>query len=519
VPRLLCRRTGIDKSHTSRDAASPSGGVHLDYTACDATALAEHVARGDLHAADLVDVAIRAIEDVNPALNAVVHRMYEQARELAQTPQPGPFCGVPMVVKDFDGYVRDVPFTASCRFLDGFVPQHDSLAIARLRHAGFIFLAKTNCPELALLGTTEPEWRGPTRNPYWLERSTGGSSGGSAALVAARAVPLAHGGDGGGSLRVPASHCGLVGLKPTRGRIPLAPDLGEGWGGYTQWGVLTRSLRDTAAVFDVMAGPSPGDPYAAPPLPGPLAAELGRDPGALRIAFFSGSLYGRQTHPEHAEAVQRTAARLTQLGHHVEEARPSFDKETLVRAYLTQVAVSTAAEIDAFAALTGREPVPHLFEPATWFLNQVGHSHSALELTQARDAVQAASRTLGEFHARYDVFMCPTVTHPPVRLGQHAHTTIERLGLSLLRKLPAAAVLRAALAQLSSEALELTPNTQLFNQTGQPAISLPLALSRDGLPIGVQLAAACGREDLLMRVSAQLEVAEPWQDRRPPICV
>ena len=490
----------------------------LDYTDCDATALAEHVARGDVQPAELVERAIRAIEDVNPGLNAVVHRMYDQARELAQSPQPGPFCGVPIVVKDFDGYVSGVPFTASCRFLEGFVPRHDSEAIARLRRAGFIFLAKTNCPELALLGTTEPAWRGVTRNPYWLERSPGGSSGGSAALVAARAVPLAHGGDGGGSLRIPASHCGLVGLKPTRGRVPVAPDHGEGWGGYIQWGVLTRSLRDTAAVFDVMAGPYPGDPYATPPLPGPLSAELGRDPGSLRIAFFCGSLYGRETHAEHADAVQRTAAKLTQLGHHVEEARPSFDREALVRAYLTQVSVSTAAEIEEFAALIGRTPQPELFEPTTWFMNQVGRSQSALELNAARETVHAAGRALAEFHTRYDLFMCPTVTHPPVRVGQTAHNTAARLGLAVLRKLPVGPALLVSLAQLGAEAMELTPNTQLFNQTGQPAISLPLAFSRDGLPIGVQLAAAFGREDLLMRVASQLEAEEPWHARRPPIC-
>jgi amidase len=227
------------------------------------------VARGEVSPSELAELANAAIERVNPQLNAGVHRMYEQARKDAASSLPtGPLRGVPMVVKDFDGFVADVPFTASCRFLEGFVPGHDSEAIARLRRTGLVFVAKTNCPELAILGTTEPKWRGPTRNPYDLTRSTGGSSGGSAALVAARAVPIGHGGDGGGSLRIPASHCGLVGLKATRGRVPLGPDYGEGWGGYVQWGALTRSVRDTATILDVMAGPMPGDPYAAPPLPG-----------------------------------------------------------------------------------------------------------------------------------------------------------------------------------------------------------------------------------------------------------
>lgn len=490
-----------------------------DYTASDANELAARVARSEVSPAELVELAIHAIDDVDPALNAVVHRMYDQAREAARGPlPPGPFRGVPMVVKDFDGFVAGVPFTASSRFLEGYVPAHDSEAIARLRRAGFVILAKTNCPELAILGTTEPAWRGPTRNPYWLERSTGGSSGGSAALVAARAVPVAHGGDGGGSLRIPASHCGLVGLKPTRGRVPLAPDLGESWGGYTQWGALTRSVRDAAGVLDAMSGPHPGDPYSAPPLPGPLSAELGRDPGALRIGFCDASLFGRTTHPEHAEAVQRTAAQLAALGHHVQETRPSFDRDALVRAYLLQVAVSTAAEIESFAALTGRTPRPELFEPATWFMYQLGHAHSALELSAARDAAHAASRALADFHARYDLFLCATTAHPPVRIGQHAQTLTQKLGLALLRKLPLRAALRKVAEQLSGELLELTPNTQLFNQTGQPAISLPLAHSRDGLPIGLQLAAAFGREDLLVRVASQLEAAAPWRDRKPPIC-
>jgi amidase len=489
-----------------------------DYTDCDATELAARVARSEVSPSELVELAIGAIDSVDQALNAVVHRMYALARDAARGPlPPGPFRGVPMVVKDFDGFVAGVPFTASSRFLEGYVPAHDSEAIARLRRAGFVFVAKTNCPELALLGTTEPAWRGPTRNPYWLERSPGGSSGGSAALVAARAVPVAHGGDGGGSLRIPASHCGLVGLKPTRGRVPLAPDLGEGWGGYTQWGALTRSVRDAAGVLDAMSGPHPGDPYSAPALPGPLCDELGRDPGALRIGFCDASLFGRSMHPEHAAAVQRTAAQLSALGHHVQEARPSFDRDALVRAYLLQVAVGTAAEIESFAALTGRQPRPELFEPATWFMYQLGHAHSALELSTARAAAHAASRSLADFHAQHDLFVCATTAHPPVRLGQHAQTALERLGLGLLRRLPLAAALKGALAQLSGELLELTPNTQLFNQTGQPAISLPLAHSRDGLPIGVQLVAAFGREDLLVRVASQLEAAAPWRDRRPPI--
>jgi amidase len=423
-----------------------------------------------------------------------------------------------MLVKDFDGYVRDVPFTASCRLLDGYVPAHDSEAIARLRRAGLLFLAKTNCPELALLGTTEPKWRGPTRNPYDLTRSTGGSSGGSAAMVAARAVPVAHGGDGGGSLRIPASHCGLVGLKATRGRVPMGPDFGEGWGGYIQWGVVTRSVRDSAALLDVMGGPMPGDPYAAPPLPGPLAAEVGRDPGVLRIGFDEGSLLGRNVDPQHAAAVTKVARQLEGLGHRLEHAKPAIDRDALVNAYLLQVAAGTAAEIDDFARITGRRATADLFEPETWFMYQVGRATGAVELLEARAAAQLAGRATAEFHTRYDLFLSATTAYPQIRIGELALNAAQQLGLATLRKAPVKAVLHKVMLTLAPTMLERTPNTQLFNQTGQPAISLPLAEANDGMPIGVQLSAALGREDLLIRVAAQLEAAHPWHARRPRIC-
>jgi amidase len=490
-----------------------------EYTRCDATELAGLVARKEVSSLELVELAIAAIERVNPELNAVVHRMYDEARTFAKGSLPdGPLRGVPMVVKDFDGFVRGVPFTASTRFLDGFVPDHDSEAIARMRRAGLLFLAKTNCPELALLGTTEPAMRGPTRNPYDPSRSTGGSSGGSSALVAARAVPVGHGGDGGGSLRIPANHCGLVGLKPSRGRVPLGPDWGEGWGGYVQWGVVTRTVRDSAALLDVLAGPMPGDPYAAPPLERPLTEEANRNPGKLRVAFHDGSLFGRETHREHRAAVRSTAKQLEALGHHVDEAKPDFNRKALVDAYYTQVSVGIATEIDEFAHWRGREATAADFEPGTWFMQQVGRSMTGVDLTHARDAAQQASRTMGEFHTRYDVFLCPTVTHPQARIGQLALKAADRAGLSVLRALPSRRVLRTVLDKMAPAFLELTPNTQLFNQTGQPAVSLPLHRSSEGLPIGIQLAAALGREDLLVQLATQLEAAHPWHERRPRIC-
>lgn len=490
-----------------------------EYAEHDATSLAELVAAGEVSPAELVEVAAAAIEAVDSELNAVVHPMLDEARAAAEAPPEGPFRGVPMVVKDFDGFVRGHPWTAGTRFLEGYVPDHDSMALARLRDAGLLFLAKTNLPELAILGTTENEWRGATHNPWDTTRTPGGSSGGTAALVAARAVPVGHGGDGGGSLRIPAACCGLVGLKATRGRIPLAPDHGEGWGGYVQWGVLTRSVRDTAGLLDVLSGPAPGDPYHAPRPVRPYVEEPGADPGVLRVGVVTDSIFGKQTHPECVAATEATAELLRELGHEVDTAILPVDKSALAHAYLVQVGVGVAAEIEEFSRLAGRAPSSTAFEAGTWFLRQVGLAMSGMDLQRARDAAQLASRQLADWHERFDLFLGPTLGAPPVPLGSLAATGAERAGLALLRVFPLRPALKAILKQLADNNFEATPNTQLFNQTGQPAISLPLHWTPEGLPVGVQLAAAMGREDLLLRVAAQLEAARPWAGRRPQVCV
>ncbi len=489
-----------------------------DYTACDATELARRVRDREVSPAELTETAISAIEAVNPKLNAVVHKMYDEARATAKGPLPeGPFQGVPMVIKDFDGFLAGHPWTASCRFLEGFVPDHDAEAIARLRRAGLVFLAKSNLPELAILGSTEPKWRGSTRNPWNTDHSTGGSSGGSAALVASRAVAVAHGGDGGGSLRIPASANGLVGLKASRGRIPLGPDASEGWGGYVQWGVLTRTVRDTAAFLDVLAGPMPGDPYAAPTPERPFREEVGRDPGKLRVGLVTGSILGKTTHPECVQAAEEAGKLLASLGHEVEVATLPVQGERLAWAYLVQVASGVAAEIEDLERWTGRKASGDLFEPISWFLAQAGHAMSALDLYRSRETVQEAGRLMGAWHQRYDLFLGPTLAHPPIRLGELAPKTWELAGLAVLRALPIGPAIRGVLKALAGNNFERTPNTQLFNQTGQPAISLPLHVSSTGLPIGVQLAARLGEEATLLRVAAQLEAAKPWIQRRPGV--
>ena len=484
----------------------------------DATALAERVRRGDVQPIELVETAIAAIERVNPQLNAVIHRMYDQARAAAKGALPdGPFRGVPFVVKDLDGWLAGEPYTQSCRMSKDFVPSEDAEIIARMKRTGVVIVGKTNTPELGLLGITEPELRGPTRNPWNPDHTPGGSSGGTAAIVASRAVPMGHGGDGGGSIRIPSSACGLFGLKPTRARNPLGPRLGEAWGGYVQPGVLTRSVRDCATMLDATQGPDVGAPYASPPRERPYADEIQRAPRKLRIAFSTGAQLGRATHPDVQAAVKDAASLCASLGHELEELALPIDRDALVAAYFTQIAVGAAIGIEDTARWVGRAPTPAEFEPTTWLLGTIGRKLPAIELQRSRDACQTAGRQLGRFFQRYDLFLDGTLAYPPVRIGELALKRGERIALAALRVVSPRFVLDRLLETLGANALDKTPNTQVANQTGLPAMSVPLHWNAAGLPIGVQFMAPFGDEATLFQLAAQLEVARPWAGRVPPI--
>lgn len=484
----------------------------------DATALAARVRDGDVHPAELVEAAIAAIEQVNPQLNAVVHRMFDQARAAARGALPdGPFRGVPFVVKDLDGWLAGEPYTQSCRMSQGFVPDADDEIIARMKRTGVVIVGKTNTPELGLIGVTESELRGPARNPWNPDHTPGGSSGGTAAIVAARAVAMGHGGDGGGSLRIPASACGLFGLKPTRARNPLGPRLAEGWGGYVQPGVITRSVRDCAAMLDATQGPDPGAPYACPPRARPYVEELARPPRRLRIAYSTGAQLGRETHADVQAAVRDAAALCATLGHELEEVALPIDRDALVAAYFAQIAVGAAVGIEATARWVGRAPTAAEFEPTTWLLGTIGQKLPALELQRSRDACQAAGRRLGEFFTRHDVFLDGTLAYPPIKVGELALKAAERAALAALRVVAPRFVLDKLLATLGANALARTPNTQVANQTGLPAMSVPLWWNAAGLPIGVQFMAPLGDEATLFQLAAQLEAARPWAGRIPPI--
>ncbi|MBA2538071.1 MAG: amidase, partial [Deltaproteobacteria bacterium] len=386
-----------------------------------------------------------------------------------------------------------------------------------MKATGVVIVGKTNTSELGLLGVTEPEMRGPTRNPWSLDHTPCGSSGGTAAIVASRAVTMGHGGDGGGSIRIPSSACGLFGLKPTRARNPLGPNLSESWGGYVQPGVLTISVRDCAAMLDATQGPEPGAIYAAPPREHPYIEEIRKVPRKLRIGFSTGAQLGHGTHVDVQAAVKDAAALCASLGHSVEETSLPLDRDALVAAYFAQVCVGAAASIDQTAVWVGRKPTPADFEPTTWLLATIGRKLPAMDLQRSRDTCHATSRALGKFFQTYDVFLDGTLAYPPMKIGQLALKPAERIALSALRVVSPKIVLDKLLATMGANALDKTPNTQVANQTGVPAMSVPLYWNAAGLPIGVQFMAPLGDEATLFQLAAQLEKARPWVGRIPPI--
>ncbi len=472
----------------------------------DATAQAELVRRGEAKPLELVEAAIARIEQRDPELHAVIHPLFEKARAAAAAPDlpEGPFRGVPILLKDLLATSAGDPYHGGMRLLQelGWTSQRDSHLVARLRAAGFVIAGRTNVPELGLLPATEPLSHGPTRNPWNPGHSTGGSSGGSAAAVAAGLVPLAHGGDGGGSIRIPASECGLVGLKPSRGRTSLGPAAGELWGGLVVEHVLTRSVRDSAAVLDAVAGPMPGDPYFAPPPARPFRAEVGADPGRLRIGLLARAPDPQvTTHPDCVAAAREAGHLLESLGHAVEESHPEalFDP-ALAASNAAITLASVAAEIAEWSRAVGREVGPGDVEPMTWALVEAGRAISGPRYIEAVAGLHATTRRVAAWWAEggFDLLLTPTLAEPPPPLGRLRSTPEEPLGPGL-RSLPFATF------------------TMRFNGTGQPAISLPLHWNAAGLPVGVQLVAAYDREDLLLRVAAQLEEARPWAGRLPPI--
>jgi len=471
-----------------------------DIALLDATAQAELVHSKQVKASELLEAAIERIERLNLQINAVVTPMYDEARRVAGNNVPeGPFSGVPFLLKDLGAGYAGVKQTQGSEYLKDFVSPFDSELTSRYKRAGLVIAGKTNTPEFGLVPTTEPRLFGATRNPWDSEHSVGGSSGGSAAAVAGGIVPMAHANDGGGSIRIPASCCGLFGLKPSRARVPLGPLLGDMMGGLVCEHAVTRSVRDSAALLDATAGPELGDPYYAPPQERPYADEVGADPGKLRIAFTARTATGTPLHEDCIAAVKDAAALCEELGHEVEEAEPPpINTEMLEEAFLTIWAAGVPWGIDGIGRLTGRQPSPEKFEPLTWSLYEQGKQTMAGDYLIAVTAIQQMARTVAYFSQRYDLWLTPTLGSPPPKLG-HFEATPENARAGLER------------------AIEFVPFTPLQNVTGQPGMSVPLYWNSEGLPVGVHFAARFGDEATLFRLAAQLEEARPWANKRPPL--
>jgi amidase len=473
----------------------------------DATAQAELVRNGDASPTELVEAAIARVEQVNPELNAVIHELFEEGRAEAESPDlpDGPFKGVPFLFKDLGAAYAGQPFHLGMRALKeaNFRAPMDSYLAERFRAAGFVVIGKTNVPELGILPTTEPVAYGASHNPWDTDRSPGGSSGGSGAAVASGMVPAAHANDGGGSIRIPASINGLVGLKPTRQRISEGPLVGDNMSGLTVELALTHTVRDTAAILDAVQGSAPGDPYVAPAPARPYMDEIGVEP-TLRIGFAEQPpVPGLESHPECVAAVRAARDLLVELGHEVEESSPlSADMAealNLEDTFLTRWAAGQAATLDIFGTLLNRELTADDVEPLTWALAEEGRSRSAGRYLSDTGLHQTVGRAIAGWHeSGFDLMLTPTVAEPPVPLGTYDQSVPDPLD-AFRRAVPMGAF------------------TAVFNATGQPAISLPLHWTEDGLPIGIQLVAPFGREDLLIQVAAQLEQAQPWADRRPGV--
>jgi amidase len=492
-----------------------------DYDKYDGLGLAELVRKKEVKPSELVEEAIGRIEKLNPQLNAVIYKMYELARKAADGDLPdGPFKGVPFLMKDILMAYAGVPLTNGSRFFKDFIPDHDSELVRRFKAAGIIVVGKTNTPEFGLVPVTEPELFGPTNNPWDMTRTPGGSSGGSAAAVAARMVPLAHASDGGGSIRIPASCCGVFGLKPTRGRNPMGPDFGEFLHGLHCDHVLTRSVRDSAAMLDATAGPDTGAPYYAVPPVRPFLTEVGTDPGKLRIAFTSEPFLGGIVDKDCVKGLEATVRLCRDLGHEVIEAAPQFDNKAFAKAFMTIFCVETRAAIEDGEVLLNRRASSKDFEPTTWVLGLLGRQCRAPELSKSLNMAQLTARKIGEFFAKCDVLLTPTLAMPPVATGALQPKGIRAVAMKLLGSLNAAGLIStlSGIDVLAEHVFGFIPYTPLFNVTGQPAMSVPLYWNDEGLPIGMQFVGRYGDEATLFRLASQLEEAKPWSERIPPIC-
>lgn len=489
-----------------------------EYRKYDALGLAELIRKKAVSASELVEVAVTRAESVNPTINAIVQPLYDMAREMAGKADPdSPFAGVPFLVKDLALEIAGTPRRSGCRGYRDYVSKADSYIVERYRKAGLSFLGKTNTPEFGLTPFTEPQAHGATRNPWNIGHTAGGSSGGSAAAVAAGITPMASASDGGGSIRIPASCCGLFGLKPSRGRISLGPQTGEGWSGAVMEHCVSRSVRDSAALLDAIQGPAPGDPFIIQPPEKPYLETIGEAPGQLRIGMSIAHTLGQEVEPDCMLAVEKTAQLLESLGHHVETAPLPFQQEDLTETFLTMVCGEAAADIDTLSEYLGRPARPGDVEPSTWAMVMLGRGFSAKDYAYQRRKWNEIARRLGVFHQQYDLLLTPTVSRTPFRIGTLQPTTAEKRLLSVVSTFNLERLLKARVGPLAEKIFAYIPYTAPSNITGQPSMSVPMHWTEDGLPVGVMFTAPVGREDVLFRLAAQLEEAKPWMKKVPEV--
>ena len=470
-----------------------------EYETFDAVALAELIRKRQIDHKTVLDAAIARIEARNPKVGAVIHRMDDEARRRLGAGLTGPFAGVPYLLKDLNVLYAGQPTRNGIARFSDYVADHDSTITTRLKAAGLVIAGKTTTPEYGVSPCAEPIAQAiVARNPWDLVRTPGGSSSGAAAAVATGMVPAAHATDGGGSIRIPASWCGLFGLKPTRARNPVGPDTGEGWSGLGVGHAITRSVRDSAALLDATHGPEIGAPYVAPVPPRPFIDEVGAPPGRLRIALAIRSPIGTTLHPDVITAARDAAKLCADLGHHVEEAAPDLDGEAMAWAYRLVIGANLANLAELRGRALGRKLGPDDIEPITRLWAEASLGRTAIEYARMTQTIHGTGRRLAQFFERYDVLLSPTVGTPPPKIGEISMRDEN-------------------LDHYIAQVWDLVPFTLRITYAGTPAATLPLHWSPSGLPIGVQVATKYGDEATIFRLSAQLEQARPWFDRRPPI--
>lgn len=492
-----------------------------EYESYDGLGLAQLVKSGEISAAELTSAAISRIQRDNPQINAMVYEMFDYAHQTAVSSlaePPAPFAGVPTLLKDLGYEMAGFPMSNGSRAYKNYIPDHDSEMVTRFKQAGLIILGKSNTPEFGLMGVTEPEVFGACRNPWNIDHTPGGSSGGAAVAVAAGWTPLAPAGDGGGSIRIPSANTGLFGMKPSRGRTPSGPMRGQNWMGAAQAHVITRSVRDSAAMLDATFGDDIGASYQTPLPERPYLEEVSRPSHKLTIGFNTKSPLGTPVHPDCVEAVHKTVRLLESMGHRVEEAVPEVDGHKIAQSYIAMYFGEIAAQMREIKAFLGRTPTKRDVELGTLVLGAIGKAVSAGYMLEQLHYWGFAARQMGQFFEGYDLYLTPTTASPPVKIGALAPSTAERLILNLVTTLNLGKlVLRSGLVnKMAIDSLQHTPFTQLANLCGLPAMSVPLYQFQNGLPCGVQFIAPLGREDRLFRLAGVLEEARPWADKRPP---